>query len=62
MSQAVAAAPRVLCRLEEIEDGEARGFTLDDPGPGGGDRCENFGNLGCNRDTRFEAVASAQDA
>lgn len=28
MSGATATSPRVLCRLEEIEDGQARGFTL----------------------------------
>ncbi len=29
MSQAGAATSRTLCRLEEIEDGEAKGFTIE---------------------------------
>ena len=36
MSRTGAAAPRLLCRLEEIEDGEGRGFTIDGAGEGAG--------------------------
>ena len=32
MSRAIVTAPRTLCRLEQIEDGEAKGFSIERDG------------------------------